>query len=135
MVVLTVLFITSILNGQLHSLNCCPIIVDALLVLLSLLFLFTAPSFPKVTAVVGLWGWTAVSLLFGSLIMFYRCSRYFKEILHHNCHRFMVFRGKLRFHFFSGSKDPGYIKANSGDSDTDVCNNYLGCPLWNPFPL
>ncbi|KAL5988371.1 hypothetical protein ACLOJK_036135 [Asimina triloba] len=28
----------------------------------------------RVTAVVGLWGWTAVSLAFGTLLMFYRCS-------------------------------------------------------------
>ncbi|XP_020100365.1 probable protein S-acyltransferase 23 isoform X3 [Ananas comosus] len=47
-----------------------------------------APNFSRVTAVVGLWGWTGVSLAFGSLIMFYRCS----------------------------SKDPGYIKPSSGES-------------------
>ncbi|KAF5448373.1 hypothetical protein F2P56_028915 [Juglans regia] len=41
-----------------------------------------APNLAKVTAVVGLWGWTAVSLAVVSLIMFYRCS----------------------------SKDPGYVK-------------------------
>ncbi|CAA6653505.1 unnamed protein product [Spirodela intermedia] len=78
MVILTVLFITSILN---------------------------APNFPKVTAVVGLWGWAAVSLLFGSLLMFYRCS----------------------------SKDPGYIKANSGDSDTD--DPLLNIDLSDPSSL
>lgn len=48
-----------------------------------------APSLAKVTAAVGLWGWTAVSLCVGALMMFYRCS----------------------------SKDPGYIKRTieSGD--------------------
>lgn len=35
----------------------------------------SAPNLPKVTAVVGLWAWTAVSLAVGSVIMFYRCSR------------------------------------------------------------
>ncbi|KAK7252246.1 hypothetical protein RIF29_36062 [Crotalaria pallida] len=41
-----------------------------------------APNLIKITAVVGLWAWTALSLAAGSLIMFYKCS----------------------------SKDPGYIK-------------------------
>ncbi|KAH9625762.1 hypothetical protein KSS87_017599 [Heliosperma pusillum] len=41
-----------------------------------------APNLLKVTAVVALWGWIAVSLCVGALIMFYRCS----------------------------SKDPGYIQ-------------------------
>ncbi|KAK3414025.1 hypothetical protein EUGRSUZ_I02519 [Eucalyptus grandis] len=41
-----------------------------------------APDLPKVTAAVGLWAWTAISLAVGSLIMFFRCW----------------------------SKDPGYIK-------------------------
>lgn len=40
------------------------------------LLLVLAPSLTKVTAVVGLWGWTAVSVAVGSLVMFYRCSRY-----------------------------------------------------------
>ncbi|KAM1760002.1 hypothetical protein ACFX12_002925 [Malus domestica] len=33
-----------------------------------------APNLTKVTAAVGLWGWAAISLAVGSLIMFYRCS-------------------------------------------------------------
>lgn len=37
--------------------------------------LLLAPNLPKVTAVVGLWGWTAVSLAVGALIMLYKCSR------------------------------------------------------------
>ncbi|XP_038682363.1 probable protein S-acyltransferase 23 isoform X3 [Tripterygium wilfordii] len=47
-----------------------------------------------VTAAVGLWGWTALSLAFVSLIMLYKCS----------------------------SKDPGYIKTSGdlgGDGDTE----------------
>ncbi|KAK9666582.1 hypothetical protein RND81_14G195500 [Saponaria officinalis] len=48
-----------------------------------------APNLPKVTAVVALWGWIAVSLCVGALIMFYRCS----------------------------SKDPGYIQRSVGSSD------------------
>lgn len=39
------------------------------------LLLVLAPNLTKVTAVVGLWGWTTVSLAVGTLIMFYRCSR------------------------------------------------------------
>ncbi|KAL6964180.1 protein S-acyltransferase [Sarracenia purpurea var. burkii] len=45
-----------------------------------------APGLPKVTAVVGLWGWTAVSVVVAALMMLYRCS----------------------------SKDPGYLKTPGG---------------------
>ncbi|XP_071697139.1 probable protein S-acyltransferase 23 isoform X2 [Rutidosis leptorrhynchoides] len=45
-----------------------------------------------VTAVVGLWGWTAVSLSVASLLMFIRCS----------------------------SKDPGYVKTSGGIKDNVV---------------
>ncbi|CAO2815826.1 unnamed protein product [Amaranthus hypochondriacus] len=48
-----------------------------------------APSLAKVTAAVALWGWTAVSLCVGALIMFYRCS----------------------------SKDPGYIQKSDHSGD------------------
>ncbi|GMP38732.1 hypothetical protein CsSME_00009874 [Camellia sinensis var. sinensis] len=34
-----------------------------------------APDLPKVTAILGLWGWTAVSVVIAALMMFYRCSR------------------------------------------------------------
>ncbi|XP_037491082.1 probable protein S-acyltransferase 23 isoform X1 [Jatropha curcas] len=49
-------------------------------IVIALMFLFinsvlSAPNLPKVTAVVGLWGFTALSLAVVSLIMFYRCSR------------------------------------------------------------
>lgn len=37
--------------------------------------LVLAPSLTKVTAVAGLWGWTAVSLAVAALIMLVRCSR------------------------------------------------------------
>ncbi|NP_001295695.1 probable protein S-acyltransferase 23 [Jatropha curcas] len=48
-------------------------------IVIALMFLFinsvlSAPNLPKVTAVVGLWGFTALSLAVVSLIMFYRCS-------------------------------------------------------------
>ncbi|RZC49177.1 hypothetical protein C5167_017602 [Papaver somniferum] len=43
----------------------------------------------KVTAVVGLWGWTAISFAVAALLMLHRC----------------------------GSKDPGYVKKSSGKSD------------------
>ncbi|KAI7732832.1 hypothetical protein M8C21_022160 [Ambrosia artemisiifolia] len=54
-----------------------------------------ASNLPKVTAVVGLWGWTAVSLSVASLLMFIRCS----------------------------SKDPGYVKTSEGipnNADAEV---------------
>ncbi|CAL9116986.1 unnamed protein product [Musa acuminata var. zebrina] len=75
-IILTVLFINSVLLG---------------------------PSFPKVTAVVGLWGWTGVSFAVVSLIMFYRCS----------------------------SKDPGYIKPNSGKAATRTSDPLLDIDISN----
>ncbi|XP_057976835.1 probable protein S-acyltransferase 23 [Malania oleifera] len=68
--------------GYAHILFCIVIILMVLFINSVLI----APNLPKVTAVVGLWGWMAVSLAIGSLIMFYRCS----------------------------SKDPGYIKTSRG---------------------
>ncbi|WCJ18128.1 Ankyrin repeat family protein with DHHC zinc finger domain [Euphorbia peplus] len=58
-----------------------------LTVIIMCMFLFVnsviaAPNLPRVTAVVGIWGWVALSLSLVSLVMFYKCS----------------------------SKDPGFIK-------------------------
>ncbi|KAK9053429.1 hypothetical protein SSX86_030063 [Deinandra increscens subsp. villosa] len=50
-----------------------------------------ASNLPKITAIVGLWGWTAVSFSVTSLLMFIRCS----------------------------SKDPGYVKT-SGEIRNNV---------------
>ncbi|KAL5541223.1 hypothetical protein UlMin_042696 [Ulmus minor] len=65
-------------------------------IIISLTILFinsvlAAPNLTKVTAVVGLWGWTAVSFAFGSVIMLYKCT----------------------------SKDPGYIK-RPGDLGSSI---------------
>ncbi|KAL5714882.1 protein S-acyltransferase [Ranunculus cassubicifolius] len=68
-----------------------------LFTILSLAILFVnsvlvAPGLVRVTAVVGLWGWTAVSIAVGAALMLYRCS----------------------------SKDPGYVRkvlAKSGDHE------------------
>lgn len=57
----------------------CVIIIQIILFINAVL---TAPSLTKVTAVIGLWSWTTLSLAVCSLIMFYRCA----------------------------SKDPGFIK-------------------------
>ncbi|WOK92268.1 putative protein S-acyltransferase 23 [Canna indica] len=67
-----------------------PILLFVIIILMVLFLnsIMLGPSFPKVTAVVGLWGWIGLSLAVGSLIMFYRCS----------------------------SKDPGFIKPDSGKS-------------------
>ncbi|KAK7319534.1 hypothetical protein RJT34_04256 [Clitoria ternatea] len=67
-------------------------ILLCIIVFLMILFInsvVAAPNLKKVTAVVGIWAWTALSLTVGALIMFYRCS----------------------------SKDPGYIK-RPGDLGT-----------------
>ncbi|KAI3445838.1 hypothetical protein Pfo_002503 [Paulownia fortunei] len=60
------------------------VVINVILFISCVLF---APNLTKVTAIVGLWGWTDVSLAVGALIMFARCS----------------------------SKDPGYIKAGTGN--------------------
>ncbi|KAM0073006.1 putative protein S-acyltransferase [Helianthus debilis subsp. tardiflorus] len=61
----------------------CIVFVCTIIFVNSVLF---ASNLVKVTAVVGLWGWTAVSLSASSLLMFIRCS----------------------------SKDPGYVKTSGG---------------------
>nr|CAD1822388.1 unnamed protein product [Ananas comosus var. bracteatus] len=77
--------------GRLGHIGYAPILLFLIIILVVLFvnsIIFGGSHFTRVTAVVGLWGWTGVSLAFGSLIMFYRCS----------------------------SKDPGYIKPSSGES-------------------
>ncbi|KAL2537136.1 putative protein S-acyltransferase 23 [Forsythia ovata] len=94
-------------NGKGRTIGYAPIlfslvVINIILFISSVLF---APSLTKVTAVVGLWGWTAVSLAVGALIMFARCS----------------------------SKDPGYIKKGVG-SPTDVEDPLLNTDL-NSNPI
>ncbi|XP_004504881.1 probable protein S-acyltransferase 23 [Cicer arietinum] len=70
--------------GVVTDIGYAPILL-CIIVFLSILFInsiVAAPNLKKITAVVGLWSWIALSLVAASLIMFYRCS----------------------------SKDPGYIK-------------------------
>lgn len=72
-----------------------------------------APNLPKITAVVGLWGWTAASLGFAGLLMLYRCS----------------------------SKDPGFIRSarevnghtDSEDPllDIDISNSSIWSGNWS----
>ena len=59
---------------MISSSNCAERFTAMLFVTDSLL-LMIAPDLPKVTAVVGLWGWMAVSVVVAALMMFYRCSR------------------------------------------------------------
>ncbi|MQL94559.1 hypothetical protein Taro_027210 [Colocasia esculenta] len=91
--------------GRIATIGYAPILLF-LMIILTVLFInsiLNAPKFPKITAAVALWGWTAVSLVFGSLLMFYRCS----------------------------SKDPGYIKSNSRHLDTDGDDPLLDIDLNN----
>ncbi|XP_074583364.1 putative protein S-acyltransferase 23 isoform X2 [Curcuma longa] len=69
-----------------------PILLFVIIILFVLFInsIMLGSNFPKATTVVWFWGWIGVSLAVSSLIMFYRCS----------------------------SKDPGYIKCNSGKSET-----------------
>ncbi|XP_015892573.1 probable protein S-acyltransferase 23 isoform X2 [Ziziphus jujuba] len=65
------------LSGKKADIGYAPILL-AIIILHTVLFLnsvLAAPNLPKVTAVVGLWAWTAISIAIGSLVMFYRCSR------------------------------------------------------------
>ncbi|XP_042413161.1 probable protein S-acyltransferase 23 isoform X1 [Zingiber officinale] len=69
-----------------------PILLFVIIILFVLFInsIMLGSNFPKATTIVWFWGWIGVSLVVSSLIMFYRCS----------------------------SKDPGYIKCNSGKSET-----------------
>lgn len=93
-------------SGKMGDVGFAPILLSIILILMFLFInsVIAAPSLPKVTAVVGLWGWTALSLAFVSIIMFYRCS----------------------------SKDPGFIK-RLGDlnKDTDSEDPLLNIDLNN----
>lgn len=78
-VVLMILFLNSVVAGRLCSSVRC---ILSVVRVNQLHYVFcTAPKLPKVTAVVGLWCWTAISLAFGSVWMFYRCSRYIFHLL------------------------------------------------------
>ncbi|CAN6458872.1 unnamed protein product [Victoria cruziana] len=96
---------------RMEKIGYAPILL-CIIIFLMVLFInsiLTSPAYTNVTANVGLWGWTAVSLAFVSLLFFYRCS----------------------------SKDPGYIEQNTKCSQNschvdepllsmDLENN----PLW-----
>ncbi|XP_009368343.1 probable protein S-acyltransferase 23 isoform X1 [Pyrus x bretschneideri] len=79
--------------GKMADVGYAPVLL-CIIVFQTVLFMnsvLAAPHLTKVTAAVGLWGWAAISLAVGSLIMFYRCS----------------------------SKDPGYIKG-AGDFSSPI---------------
>ncbi|GAV65114.1 Ank domain-containing protein/zf-DHHC domain-containing protein/Ank_2 domain-containing protein, partial [Cephalotus follicularis] len=95
-----------ICSGKMGDVGYAPILFSVIIILMVLFInsVLAAPNLTKVTAVVGLWGWTAVSLAVGSLIMFYRCS----------------------------SKDPGYIKRPGDLGDhTDTEDPLLNIDLNN----
>lgn len=75
------------------------VVFNTILFMNSVIF---ASNMTKVTAVVGLWGWTGVSLAVASLVMFVRCS----------------------------SKDPGYIKTGM-DSHSESEDPLLNIDLNN----
>lgn len=93
-------------SAKMGDVGFAPILLSIILILMFLFInsVIAASNLPKVTAVVGLWGWTALSLAFVSIIMFYRCS----------------------------SKDPGFIK-RLGDlnKDTDSEDPLLNIDLNN----
>ncbi|KAL9404680.1 hypothetical protein Peur_001652 [Populus x canadensis] len=93
-------------SGKMGDVGFAPILLSIILILMVLFInsVIAASNLPKVTAVVGLWGWSALSLAFVSIIMFYRCS----------------------------SKDPGFIK-RLGDlnKDTDSEDPLLNIDLNN----
>ncbi|XP_031483677.1 protein S-acyltransferase 24 isoform X1 [Nymphaea colorata] len=82
---------------RMEKIGYAPILL-CVIILLTVLFInsiLTSPAYTNVTANVGLWGWTAVSLSFISLLFFYRCS----------------------------SKDPGYIEQSTKFSPNSSCVN------------
>uniref|UniRef100_A0A7N0UG16 S-acyltransferase n=1 Tax=Kalanchoe fedtschenkoi TaxID=63787 RepID=A0A7N0UG16_KALFE len=64
------------LAGKLRKIGYAPILfcVVLLSIVLFINSVMNDPDLPPVTAAVGLWGWTAVSLAFGALMMLYRLS-------------------------------------------------------------
>lgn len=85
--------------GKMKTIGYAPIL-PFIMIMLMVLFtnsVLAAPNFTKVTAVVGLWSWITLSLACSSLFILYRCS----------------------------SKDPGYIKPNSGGSVTHSAGDDL----------
>ncbi|OAY45293.1 probable protein S-acyltransferase 23 isoform X1 [Manihot esculenta] len=99
-----------ICRGKMGDIGYAPILLS---IIIFLMFLFinsviAAPNLPKITAVVGLWGWAALSLAVAALIMFYRCS----------------------------SKDPGFIKrledlGRDKDAEDPLLNVDLNnCSVW-----
>lgn len=101
-------WIDKIINGRMGYIGYAPILFFSIVVL-SVLFInavLTGHNFTKLTAIVGLWGWTAISLAFGSLIMLYRCF----------------------------SKDPGYITRTKGlGNQTNAEDTLLNVDLNNSF--
>uniref|UniRef100_A0A7C8ZUA7 S-acyltransferase n=1 Tax=Opuntia streptacantha TaxID=393608 RepID=A0A7C8ZUA7_OPUST len=85
--------------GKVKSIGYAPFLFCTVIALMVLFInsVLLAPSLTKVTAIVGLWGWTAVSLCIGALIMFYRCS----------------------------SKDPGFIKRSNDSGDCSKSEDAL----------
>lgn len=96
-----------VFTGKMSFVGYAPILFS-IIVITTLMFITTilhAPSLPKVTAVVGLWGWTAVSISFGAVLMLIHCS----------------------------SKDPGFIKSARGARNfTDSEDPLLNVDLNNP---
>ncbi|XP_050210401.1 probable protein S-acyltransferase 23 [Mercurialis annua] len=92
-------------NGKLRQIGYAPILASTIIILMFIFAnsIIAAPNLPKVTAVVGLWGWAALSLAVASLVMFYRCSG-----------------------------DPGFIKRSDNlDKDADAEDPLLNIDLNN----
>ncbi|KAM7479065.1 hypothetical protein LguiA_027278 [Lonicera macranthoides] len=88
-------------TGRVGDVGYAPILFGIIVIttFIFIISILNAPNLAKVTAVVGLWGWIAVSLSFGSLVMFFQCS----------------------------SKDPGFIKTsgeigNHADAEDPLLN-------------
>ncbi|KAJ8764781.1 hypothetical protein K2173_009182 [Erythroxylum novogranatense] len=95
-----------ICRGKMGDTGYAPLLLTIILICVFLFInsVITAIDFPKITAVVGLWAWAALSLVVLSLVMFYRCS----------------------------SKDPGYIKSlGELSKDADVEGRLLDVDLNN----
>ncbi|CAJ1936198.1 unnamed protein product [Sphenostylis stenocarpa] len=64
-------------SGVVTDIGYAPILLCVMIILMILFInsVIAAPNLGKITAIAGLWAWTALSLEVAALIMFYRCSR------------------------------------------------------------
>ncbi|XP_074328124.1 putative protein S-acyltransferase 23 isoform X2 [Apium graveolens] len=124
-----------VFTGKMSFVGYAPILFF-IVVITTLMFITTilhAPNLPKVTAVVGLWGWTAVLISFGTVLMLIHCSRVGNGLGRFDKIQTRNFSPNLVW-LIMFSKDPGFIKSARGAGNfTDAEDPLLNVDLNNPF--